>query len=320
MLYFPVSSWYIAVTKIKNRLIKNNQKIHWVPEHVKTGRFGKWLEEVRDWDVARTRFWGAPIPIWQCQGGKSCGQIKVIGSLEELKEHLPKSGNRYFAMRHGEAESNVKNIANADLKNNHYYLTDRGRKQAEAAAEILRQARDKIDLIFASDFARTRETAEIVAERLGLGRKKIIFDKRLREVNIGIFEGKDVEEYRRFASTKEKFSKTPVGGENLTELKNRITEFIYEIDAKYKNKNILIVSHEYPIWLLFSGVAGADAKKSIKLREGKSDFLKTGEVLKLNFVPLPHNQNYELDFHRPYIDEVQFPCARSTGSGRVCGG
>ena len=320
LLYFPVSSWYIAVKKIKKQLIENNKKIHWIPEHIKTGRFGKWLEEVRDWDVARTRFWGAPLPIWQCQIGRiqnsefriknSCEKQIIIGSLEELKKHIKKSGNKYFVMRHGQAETNVKNIINSDIKKNHYHLTDKGRGDVEAAAKKLNK--EKIDLIFSSDFLRTKETAEIVAGEIGLDKSKIILDSSLKEINTGIFDGQDVENYRKFATVEEKFVKTPPEGENLTDLKNRVAEFLYEIDAKYKNKNILIVSHEHPIWLLFSGAVGADAKKTIKLRGGKADFIKTGEVKDLNFTPLPHNHNFELDFHRPHIDEVQFPC--------VCGG
>ncbi len=88
LLYYAFESWYIRVTKIKKNLVSNNRKIHWVPEHIKEGRFGKWLEGARDWAFSRNRFWGSPLPIWQCQTGKvqGCDNVKVVGSIKELEK------------------------------------------------------------------------------------------------------------------------------------------------------------------------------------------------------------------------------------------
>jgi len=82
LLYFTKSSWFIRTTEVKDRLIENNKKINWYPEHIKDGRFGNWLENLVDWALSRERYWGTPLPIWEC---KNCEHIEVIGSVEELK-------------------------------------------------------------------------------------------------------------------------------------------------------------------------------------------------------------------------------------------
>ncbi|BFT94310.1 MAG: isoleucine--tRNA ligase [Minisyncoccus archaeiphilus] len=83
LLYYAVDSWYVLVTKIKDSLVSNNEQINWVPGHLKHGRFGKWLEGARDWDFVRKRYWGAPIPIWECS---ECKKRMCIGSIAELEE------------------------------------------------------------------------------------------------------------------------------------------------------------------------------------------------------------------------------------------
>jgi isoleucyl-tRNA synthetase len=88
LLYYAFNTWYIKVSQIKKNLIDNNKKIHWVPGHIKNGRFGKWLQGARDWAFSRNRFWGAPIPIWVCSG---CDNSVAIGSIKELEK---KSGKK----------------------------------------------------------------------------------------------------------------------------------------------------------------------------------------------------------------------------------
>jgi isoleucyl-tRNA synthetase len=85
LIYRAISSWYVRVETIKPKMLAANAQINWVPEHIKTGRFGKWLENARDWAISRNRFWGNPLPIWRCDDPK-CEEEVCVGSRAELKQ------------------------------------------------------------------------------------------------------------------------------------------------------------------------------------------------------------------------------------------
>jgi len=83
LLYYAKNSWFLAMSELKDKLIANNATVNWIPEHIKEGRFGEWLANVKDWAISRERYWGTPLPIWECE---ACAEKRVIGSLEELGE------------------------------------------------------------------------------------------------------------------------------------------------------------------------------------------------------------------------------------------
>ncbi len=323
LIYYARDSWYIRMSdpKIKKQLINENKKINWEPEYIREGRFGEWLREIKDWAISRERYWGTPLPVWVCE---SCKKVDVVGSLKDLKEKTKKSGNKYFVMRHGEAESNVKYNMHGVVSSraeNVDHLTAKGKEQVKAAAQKLKGK--KFDLIFVSPFMRTRDTLNILKENLGFKDEQIVFDKRLGELDAGDFEGKPWDEYRKmFKDERQRFLDPIHGGESLLDVKKRIGQVFYEFEEKYQNKNILVISHGATLWMLFSVLNGYDIDDSINMTGGlfrHSEQIEKGvsahfhlfanaELRTVEFVSIPHSADYALDLHKPYIDEVSLIC------------
>ncbi len=302
LLVYASSSWFVNIQKLKGKLLKENKKIGWVPSVIGEKRFQNLLETAPDWAISRARYWGAPLPVWR---NSKTGAIKTVGSIEDLLSKVKKSGNSYTVMRHGQAKSNVENILDSGtLTDNH--LTEEGKRQTREAAAKL--ARKKIDMVIASPLLRTQETARIVLEALRLPDSALMTDERLREVNFGEYSGKPREIWLTcFASYFERCERKVDAAETLHEVRARVAEFLFEVERRYTGKNILIVTHAEPGWLI-EQVASRARRSDIAIKEkpyhDQPGYLTNAEFRSFAFVPYPHNAHFDLDLHRPYIDEM----------------
>ena len=187
--------------------------------------------------------------------------------------------NTYFILRHGETPYQLKKekIIYPWPEPSPIFLTKRGEEQIEKAGEQLKDK--KIDLIFSSDMTRTKQTSEIVSRKINV---KPIFDIRLREIDYGNYKGKLVRDYKTdFSSLKQRFFEKPKNGESGLDVEKRLLDFFNEIDEKYKNKNILIISHQGPLHILNGMLMGI--KDENLLDQNKASLLKVGEFKKLEY-------------------------------------
>ncbi|MFA5124924.1 MAG: class I tRNA ligase family protein [Patescibacteria group bacterium] len=288
LINYATSSWFVKVTDIKSKALETAKGINWSPAHIKDGRFGKWLLGARDWSISRQRFWASVIPLWRCE----CGEIKVIGSVAELEE-LKINRNNFFAIRHGEAEKNIKHVFSSGL--GVYPLTANGREQIKIAIDKLKDK--KISLIVSSEVLRAKETAQLIAEATGA---ELIFDARLNELNAGELEERsDVDGRAKEAIAKWKtdWDAAYPGGESVRQVTERTLALYQELNEKYEGKNILLVSHEDTLKSLLGKLYGYEPSQTF------GDLVaEKGQVLEI--------KQKITDLHKHFVDQWQIVCPK----------
>jgi isoleucyl-tRNA synthetase len=285
LLYYARDSWFIAMSKLRDQLKANNEQINWVPDYIKHGRFGEWLDGVKDWAISRERYWGTPLPIWQCE---TCKEHTVVGSIKDLNL----SKNTFYFSRHAEADHNVNAMISTYPEKETSHITDAGKKRAEDAAKKILEL-GGVDLIYSSDLQRTKETAEIIGKILGV---EIKTDERLREYNMGVYNGQLDEKFDKEFPASTRWDQAPEGGETWKQLQDRIVSFVQEINKNNSGKKILVVSHGDPLWLLN------------KYYESGREYPQFAEVYELDVAVT--------DLHRPYIDDVILKCEKCGGNSK----
>ncbi len=295
LLYYARDSWFIRMSSLRDDLVQNNESINWEPSHIKNGRFGEWLKDIKDWAISRERYWGTPLPIWTAEDG----ELLVVDSIQKIKDFSQKFKNTYTLIRHGETGYNLKDVWSYGNESNDP-LTPNGENQMRESALNLGQ----IDLIISSPFLRTKQSALIVADKLGIDKESIIYDKAFEEWN----PGKDFDDIPNsifFDSVDElnEYGFKSEDGESFRDVIKRVGEGLALLEEKYEGKNILIVAHGGILRALEFISNGVSVDRYKFLKQNYNSF-KNAEFRKIDFVKLPINENSELDLHKPYIDDI----------------
>lgn len=300
LINYATDSWYVSVEKIKEKMMGNNQKINWVPDHLRDGRFGKWLEGARDWAISRNRYWGAPLPVWEGENGAT----ECLGSIADLRSRMPGRFTKLTFVRHGQSEGNTIGLRQAVAPGTG--LTKLGKKQAKEAGKRCLEIHQKeaFDRVIASPLLRTQETAQLLLEAMGV-ELELTTDDHVTEINFGEVEGKrdhELKDYlkERNAQSPEDHYKAKCGktGESHEDVTKRALEFVQKMLKEHAGESVLVVTHSDIIRLALRELNG----DSLEMLYANGHY-PMGEPKELYF----DNETGKLvDLHKHFVDDMEY--------------